>query len=151
MMNKLLRAATICSASLALLTTSASSAQWNWINPLPVGEELGNIVARSASDAWIVTSSGHLLHTTDAGAHWQIVYLDPDVTLGVIQQPSSALSFVGATTGWAITTLGDLETNPSGARIFKTTDGGTSWSAQTTIAGTTYGVGLAFVDANRGW
>ncbi|MHB0914199.1 MAG: WD40/YVTN/BNR-like repeat-containing protein [Thermoleophilia bacterium] len=51
------------------------------------------------------------------------------------------ISFVNDNTGWAV---------GQGGTIIKTTDGGTTWSAQN--SGTTYNVtGVDFVDSNTGW
>ena len=104
-------------------------AQWT-IQTSPLGTEiLGKMQFVSATEGWIACgNSGSLLHTTNAGAQWNVVTPFPDDT--PMSNPSDVgltMSWPNATHGWALKTYGSLN-DPNGATLYQTSNGGTSWT-----------------------
>ncbi len=140
---------------IARLATN-SFAQQGWVlqsNPLgpqqPSTPALGKVQFVSSTEGWITVEDGRLLHTTNGGALWTVVNPRGSDTVGVGNNPAVSLSFITATTGWVIGTLGGFD-NPKGAVVYKTTNSGAAWSRQV-LSQWNYGFGIQFVDANNGW
>ena len=97
-----------------LLTALPAHAQWQWLNPLPEGNEFLDATFIDAQRGWIVGGNGALLRTTDGGASWamqaNILRTTPFLGLSVV--------FTDATTGLVSTNTGLL---------LRTSDGGFSW------------------------
>ena len=138
-------------AALIFLSAFELHAQqgWFWQNPLPVGEALGIVRFVSATEGWIPTSGGQLLHTTDAGTTWSVQSPSPDSVIEFTSGVGPNASFLSATTGWVMGTLGGFA-NPSGAALYKTTNSGAVW-VQQNVGPDPYGLAVQFVDANNGW
>ncbi|MBW8359658.1 MAG: T9SS type A sorting domain-containing protein [Weeksellaceae bacterium] len=106
----------------------------------------------SVTEGWISLDSNQLLHTTNGGINWNIVTPNStDVTWGA-DAPGSRISFISPTTGWVIKTFGNIDNTPLGAVLYKTTNGGNTWTK--TVLSNTFGdlgVKVQFVDANNGW
>jgi photosystem II stability/assembly factor-like uncharacterized protein len=119
----------------------------------PLGTQgLGQIQFVTPAEGWIVAGNGKLLHTTNAGTNWSKVVpggLD-SIEFNTDNLSSlSPLSFLNPATGWVMGTSGQFQ-HASGAVLFKTTNGGATWSKQP-LAGWSTGFGVQFVDANHGW
>ena len=104
-------------------------AQWT-TQTSPLGTEiLGKMQFVSATEGWIACgNSGNLLHTTNAGAQWNVVTPFPDDTS--MSNPSDVgltLSWPNATHGWALKTYGSLN-DPNGATLYQTANSGTNWT-----------------------
>ncbi|MCH8300131.1 MAG: T9SS type A sorting domain-containing protein [Candidatus Marinimicrobia bacterium] len=138
---------------LAVLPKSQSIAQtgWFWQNPYPTGGGLGTIEFVSSTEGWIAAERG-LLHTTDAGTTWEVVSPDPGRLVGFGLGVNPALSFIDATTGWAMGSFGGFgeDNTAAGAGLFKTTDGGATW-AQQNVGSDLLGLLVQFVSADEGW
>jgi photosystem II stability/assembly factor-like uncharacterized protein len=85
-------------------------------------------------------------HTTDGGAHWVAQYVPNNPGL-------TSASFISDTTGWV---GGDYQVQSGNTSvdvplIAKTTDGGSTWTAETLPKGSADPSGLQFLDANQGW
>lgn len=97
-----------------LLLPQASPAQWQWLNPLPEGNEFLDATFIDAQNGWIVGGNGALLRTSNGGASWtaqaNILRTTPFLGLSVV--------FTDATTGLISTNTGLL---------LRTSDGGFSW------------------------
>lgn len=127
-------------------------AQSGWTlqtNPLGI-ELLGKVQCLSPTEAWILTSSGKLLHTTNGGAVWNVVVAEPTDTIWTLSDPAMNMVFTSPTQGWFIATRGSALWQTNGAVIYRTTDGGATWSRRD-VAGWNMGAALRFVDPNNGW
>ena len=122
---------------------------WFWQNPLPVGDGLGTIEFVSATEGWISTENGQLLHTTNAGSTWNVQSPNPGVVMTIASGAGPSVSFLNASIGWVMGFLGGYD-NPSGAVLYKTTNGGASW-VQQNLGSESVGLAVQFVDANNGW
>jgi photosystem II stability/assembly factor-like uncharacterized protein len=164
---------------LALACTSLPSlgqgATWTKQAPVPTASSLMSLAVVSQDEVWGVSSpmlgdAGLLVHTTDAGATWNVV--DPH------SQQLNAVFFLDAQHGWAAgnnflhTTDGgqtwvkdndwgsiydlfvlDLQHGwacGNGAAAYRTTNGGLTWSGVTTPGGATMS-SIWFTDLLNGW
>ena len=127
--------------------TGAGFAQTGWYQQTtpPGSRGLGNVQFVSANEGWIDEYSGRLLHTTDAGAHWQFVTPFPNDTVS-----SMSTWWVNQTHGWEMNTFGNTATH--GGVLYYTTDGGGTWQRKVLATSPdTIGEGVQFVDENNGW
>jgi photosystem II stability/assembly factor-like uncharacterized protein len=83
-----------------------------------------------------------LLKTTDGGKNWQTQQLNI--------RWATAMYFVDAQNGWIGTTTGLSSTFERGAPVFRTSDGGLSWTCQDTLPDL-FLKAIHFVDGNSGW
>lgn len=128
----------------------------------PSAPDIGNDAVASesfptASFGWAVSNTGRWSDTTDGGASWQSTYV-PEQPFAI--NGFSGLKFTSAKLGWAA----------GGNQLFKTTDGGWTWttvgypgSGQSSfdsiafrgrngyIASAAYGFGLRTTNAGRTW
>jgi photosystem II stability/assembly factor-like uncharacterized protein len=92
---------------------------------------------------WVV-GGNQILKTTDGGSTWTIQTTGADSWLTSL----NSVHFVDASTGWVVGWGGGV--GSMNGIIYKTTDGGATWIAQT--SGTTAQLwSVNFVDANNGW
>lgn len=98
----------------------------------------------SSPDAGWVLSVGSLLVTRDGGRQWR------DVTPGPLEPPVelSTVHFIDSLHGWA-GTVGGFGTQA--VRIFRTTDGGTTWRSSQVTVDQPSGISFDFVDPQHGW
>jgi photosystem II stability/assembly factor-like uncharacterized protein len=104
-------------------------AQWT-TQTSPLGSEiLGKMQFVSATEGWIACgNSGNLLHTTNAGAQWNVVTPFPaDTSMSNPSDVGLTMSWPNATHGWALKTYGSLN-DPNGATMYQTVNGGTNWT-----------------------
>ncbi len=112
----------------------------------------GKIQFVSATEGWISTSGGRLLHTTDAGNNWSVVTPFPSDTVWSFADPAITMSWVDQTHGWKINGIGTKFGRGYGAVLHMTTDGGATWEKK--VMSTTVGdagLEVQFVDDNTGW
>ncbi len=139
-----------CVLWLSLLIYPDLAAQPGWnLQTSPVTDDLSKIYFANANEGWISTEGGVVLHTTNGGLLWSVQDPESVDTVTFISSPASPLSFINSATGWVIGTLRGLF-NPNGAVLYKTTNGGSSWSRQD-LTPWTNGFAIQFVDANNGW
>lgn len=103
----------------------------------------------SPDDGWIL-GNGHLLTTRDGAAHWR------DITPGPREPPAIELGtarFLDPTRGWtaAVGANGDVNLPAHTIRIFRTTDGGTTWKSSDVTVDAPLDISLDFVDRQHGW
>ncbi|MDR3667561.1 MAG: YCF48-related protein [Ignavibacteriaceae bacterium] len=136
--------------------TGISYTQIGWlsqINPIAPSttNDLGKVQFVSATEGWIAASDGNLLHTTNAGAVWNIVTPFPNDTVNSSSDPANSMSWVNQTHGWKINWFGTSFGDAHGAVIHRTTDGGQTWTKNvlTTTLGDV-GFQIQFVDELNG-
>jgi len=95
--------------------------EWTWVNPLPQGNPLNDVIAIDGNNIIAVGWWGAILRTTDGGRSWDL--RKPDSTLVTFR----GLTFVDQNVGVAV---------GEGGAIYKTTDGGYTWSKKP--SGTTF-------------
>ena len=136
--------------TLAILALAVSlNAQWvQQTNPLS-NVLVGKIQFVSATEGWISLGNGKLLHTINGGNNWLVVTPEPVDSLFGWSDPALNMSFINANTGWIIRTKGS-QTVWNGAVVYKTTNGGVSWT-KVTIPVADAGMYIQFTDANNGW
>jgi photosystem II stability/assembly factor-like uncharacterized protein len=120
---------TIFTSIFIFINNETSFAQWT-TQTSPLGTEiLGKMQFVSATEGWIACgNSGNLLHTTNAGAQWNVVTPFPaDTSMSNPSDVGLTMSWPNATHGWALKTYGSLD-NPNGATLYQTVNGGTSWT-----------------------
>jgi photosystem II stability/assembly factor-like uncharacterized protein len=116
-------------AALASGAGAQTAGTWTQQSPLPVGSDLFGVAMVSPTEGFAVGSTGVVLHTKDLGQSFDVSHLSTDSL--------EAVFFVDPLLGFA-----------AGNGIFRTTDGGHSWT-QTSPWGSLYD--LSFVDAQHGW
>jgi photosystem II stability/assembly factor-like uncharacterized protein len=73
---------------------------------------------------WLAGSDPVLYTTTDGGQHWTQVYPGKDHSLNSL----GILDFVSAQTAWSIRYLSDQKTHAQTTVLYKTSDGGPTWT-----------------------
>lgn len=115
--------------TILFVNTETTFAQWT-TQTSPLGTEiLGKMQFVSATEGWIACgNSGRLLHTTNAGAQWNVVTPFPaDTPMCNPSDVGLTMSWPNATHGWALKTYGSFD-NPNGATLHQTANGGTNWT-----------------------
>lgn len=140
--------------SIILLSSFSVYAQGGWYpqtNPMGTGEQamVGKIQFVSETEGWIATGNGKLLHTLNRGNTWTLVTPEASDSLMNFSDPAINMCFVNAQTGFMLSIKVEGEIW-RGARLYKTTSGGTNWS-RLTIPSYDGGIYMQFVDANNGW
>src|SRR2546423_3659444 len=97
----------------ALAAGAPGSSPWSWQNPLPVGNDLGDISCPTASLCYVGGVPGAVLVTNNGGASWFMRPVSPGV--GAISCPTELVCFAGS----------------SNNTLLHTTDGGRTWTRQT--------------------
>jgi photosystem II stability/assembly factor-like uncharacterized protein len=122
----------------------------NWTNVgLPNSERIvriivspkdGNVVyACVPGKLWSDSADRGLYRTTDGGAHWSLVLKGPNLSTGcssVTMDPVHPNVLLAGLwdfrrKGWTFRSGGDGPTAPSGSGLYRSADGGTTWSKMT--------------------
>jgi len=90
---------------------------WVWLNPLPQGNQINDLVFCDNSTGYAAASYNTILKTTNGGTNWF------NISDGIAKATSS-VGFLNAYTGII---SGSNYTSPSYSRIIKTTNGGLTW------------------------
>jgi len=115
-----------------------------WVLQASYGDDLETVTARSASRAW---AGGHrcetptILATGNGGATWNVV---ADTTGTIIA--ASSLSFVSSTIGWV-----SARTMCGVSQLMRSTDGGRTWTRQSSPAGDAGLQAIGAADASHAW
>ena len=105
------------------------------------GYSLQDGVAVTDTDLWAVDQAGALLHSTD-GATWA-----EQATPTRWSETLAGVSFPDQADGWAV---GGTDQFMGSGVIIHTSDGGTSWTPQSSVLGSNLS-GVDFVDDVNGW
>jgi photosystem II stability/assembly factor-like uncharacterized protein len=137
-MSVLFRRAAVFIGIAVVPSLALAQSGWFWQNPLPQGNALWALATPDVNTSVAVGNFGTIVRTTDGGATWTVQSSGTTNNL-------FAVSFVDASTGWAV---GASEDYRSGI-ILHTTDGGLTWTPQ--ASPTTNALsGVDFVDAETG-
>jgi photosystem II stability/assembly factor-like uncharacterized protein len=141
--------------STSLLRTTNGGRIWQDVTPHRAAL-LGAGYFPTGSQAWISEASGLSVpagqqpavivsHTADGGLTWQSAALSVTIPEGVI-----SMSFVNDRDGWSEAAVGGAAGTDL-VKIFRTTDGGRSWTAVSDFAEYGHKTGLVFVNSTTGW
>jgi photosystem II stability/assembly factor-like uncharacterized protein len=97
-----------------LLSVNAAQAQWQWLNPLPEGNELFAATFIDADNGWVVGGNGAVLRTSNGGASW--------VSQG---NPLRTTPFLGLSIAFTDAMTGVIAMN--NGSMLRSTDGGYTW------------------------
>jgi len=140
----------------AIATTTDGGVTWTIRDgvPSPVSE-----LAITGNEAWALIpcaenqagTCGTMLHSADAGQTWDLF-----PTSGPVVPGAGAMSFVDASTGWAVGAAPDPNGTTGGMghnRLLQTSDGGRTWTAGPIPCGPDWPdlVTVTFVDRQHGW
>ena len=115
-------------------------AQWGTVQTSGTTSELISVKAVNDNIVWICGDKGVVLRTTNGGANWSIK------TATNVLYKNYSIEAISDQVAWVIGA-----TNPGGSdfKIWKTTDGGNSWTEQYNNT-TGFGNSIRFFDANNG-
>ncbi len=142
-------------ALLALVLTASSHALsqqdvngWFWLNGRPTGNSLNWVSVQSATKFYAFGNKGTFAMSTDGGSQWTI-----NSQVGLKDAASSyrdlrTASFIDANTGYVAG--GSLVNTVQGA-VFKTTDGGMTWSTMQYNDSSGSVNGIYFLNASTGF
>jgi len=137
----------------SLIVLPGFGQKWEYVNPVPTGNELHNILFTSANTGFICGEAGTILKSVNGGSTWGSRYSSTACPLYCISFPTSMEGFI----------VGSLGT------ILKTSDGGETWEmksnggitttfhyvdfpcADTGFISTTDGQLLRTTDAGESW
>jgi photosystem II stability/assembly factor-like uncharacterized protein len=111
-----------------------SSDNWCWVNPLPQGNDVNDILYVDSNTAWAVGDYGTILSTLDGGTTWMAIDSGTDADL-------TAIHFIDGNNGWIAGSKGVL---------LHTTDGGENWSPQVFDSYSNL-KDIQFLDEEVGW
>ena len=97
--------------SVFFVGVSSTYSQWEWLHPLPQGNDLLDVFFIDDSFGWCVGKSGTIVRTTDGGDRWSVEKILP-------HQDLRNVFFTDSLYGWIISKEGSL---------YHTVDGGESW------------------------
>ncbi|MGH7492476.1 MAG: WD40/YVTN/BNR-like repeat-containing protein, partial [bacterium] len=144
MVSKLENWALKCFAVLFFLVSHLFAQGWQWQNPLPQGNRLGEVQFVDSLHGWIRAEWNTILRTTDGGLNWREEIIAQNNDSVYFQR----IYFIDPLNGWAV---------GAGAPpvIMRTRDGGKNWESMPLPAERNNGnyysfCGLHFLDAWNG-
>ncbi len=132
--------AVLASPSLALVPDGAHG--WFWQMPQPMGGSYADVAFGGAQDVWAVGGTD-IVHSTDAGASWQLQFSFPR---GELQSVAFADEKHGLACG-----MQDTSSDTYGPLLLRTDDGGVTWE-EVKAAGVIWSLSsLSMSDADHAW
>lgn len=126
------QAAASVGSALGVTAAAASVPRGSWISQdSGTSADLRGVDFVDQSHGWAVGGGGTILRTVDGGAHWTRTYACAQpvpctaTSQDAVTNNLAALSFPGATHGWAV---------GAGGTILNTLDGGRTWSVELACA-----------------
>lgn len=107
---------------------------------IPTGYDHVYGLEYQSSQIWLLADQGKILHSSNFGFTWNLVYDNPDIQL-------NAVSFADESLGWV--TGYDYSVTPVAGIILKTYDGGSTWLADTLES--IYGGDVIFFNEETGF
>lgn len=117
-----------------LLLNSISYSQWQWISPIPTGNNLLCTHFFAEDTGFIYSSKGEIFKTTDGGVNWNLVEKNLEKAAVV------DIKYLNQNTGYMLTR----------EKLFKTTDRGNSWFELNTSNYSGFN-GIYFLDIGNFW
>jgi len=121
----------------APLTGGIDRNSWEWIGPGNIGGRIRSIVIHptNPNKMWIGSVSGGIWETTDGGASWLPVWdFMPNLAISTMVMDPTNSNVMYAGTGEGFYNADGIR----GAGVFKSTDGGTSWSRLASTANSSW-------------
>lgn len=118
-----------------LACTQADSAGWCWQHAIVTGHQVNDVFFTDATHAWAVGDNLTILKSSDAGATWTQVAVDPSIATASLR----SVRFRDAQNGMALDDRGSA---------LQTRDGGLTWFASNLGMGN--GNALSFIDYRAG-
>ena len=125
--------------------TTDGGATWSQ-QTLDQSDPLNAVDFVDATHGWAVGDQGTIIRTTDGGSTWSA-----PTTMPVIDGSLYAVDFVDATHGWAVGSTYDESTSTTEAVVLVTSDGGDTWTQQSTSVDAYSLTGVSFADVTHGW
>jgi len=122
-----------------LLSPDISAQGWEWQNPLPTGNRINCMDFVDSLNGWFGSNAGTILHTTDGGNNWRILFT------GIDGLSCRSIDFIDQREGWLI---GNTSDNYS--FVLHTTDSGNGWNIQWMDSVSNFTL-IKFYNTNRGW
>jgi photosystem II stability/assembly factor-like uncharacterized protein len=122
-----------------VLATSDGGAQWTRL-AFFLHESGVDIDFSDARSGWLATDSGTILRSADGGRHWKVAK--------VFSQQVKALAAGDADHAWVVCNATGAAGEPTGAYVFRTSDGGVTWDR--TGFGDAQLSDVSFTDARHG-
>jgi photosystem II stability/assembly factor-like uncharacterized protein len=107
-----------------VVTLPALAQRWEWLYPLPTGNDLFDVQFVNDSVGWAGGAFGTLLKTTDGGDTWQMHNLNRNDAV-------ARILFTSESNGWILAGTADA-VSYNAHHLLHTSDGGTTWEEQIT-------------------
>ena len=118
-----------------------TSASWQWLGPGNIGGRVLSILINPSapSTLWVGSATGGIFKTTDGGVTWSHLddFLSSLATSSLVASASTPNTIYAATGENTEFNAGTSEGN-RGAGVFKSTNGGSSWSQLASTAGSNW-------------
>ena len=110
---------------------------WNWLGPGNIGGRIRTILIHPTNSQimWVGSVSGGIWKTTNGGTSWAPLndFMGSLSVASMVMSPSDP-NTIYAGTGEGLFTLNIIKDSLRGAGVFKTTDGGTTWTQLSSTA-----------------
>ncbi len=121
---------------ISMIICHLSTAQWEWQNPLPQGNDLNDVFFINENLGWAVGNCGAIVKSTDGGENWELLGPPTEWSLTSLQFTDSLTGFISS----------------SGGKIFITLDGGEEWAVSFHSQGYNRTINdLFFISPDTGW
>jgi photosystem II stability/assembly factor-like uncharacterized protein len=133
--------------TMRMFSTADGGVSWQEIPQSLNGLDQSSIFRLTENIAWALTEEGRVCKTTDSGRHWKLL------TRSMNDFRPTSVFFLTESDGWATSIVADdgRELKEPGGVIFRTFDGGESWTKISSVRGNRFLDRVYFADATHGW